>query len=196
MEVGIDIDSPAETGVRRIAFISSADLSNVSITIKKISSSPAGTPNAEVYSYIQVDLVNLSDAKISTAELDFQVEKSWLTSKGYSSDAVRLSRYAAQWSELPTQETGSDAANVFYNAKTPGFSVFAVTAIKAAPPDNEEIKNAVGNVAEKVRQIWESYGWYITLATLAVALIIGWIYYHGHQHIKDARYQFQKKYKI
>lgn len=196
VEAGIDVDSPAETGIRRIAFVPSSDLANVSITIKKISASPVGAPIAEAYGYIQIEFANVTDAKISSAEIAFQVEKSWLSSKGYANDRVRLSRYANQWNELSTQETGSDDANVFYNAKTPGFSVFAITAVKATMPPPQPIEKTVGDVTKKAQQIWNTYGWYIALATLAVALIIGWIYYHGHSHIKEARYQFQKKYKI
>ena len=97
-------------------------------------------------------------------------------------------RYASGWTKLPTSESGSTEEYVYYTAETPGFSLFAISAVKQAAASDGIIKDT-DKIVEDARNVLNDYGWYIALAVFVMALILGWIYYHGHEHIKEIKQQ-------
>ncbi|MBI4019015.1 MAG: PGF-pre-PGF domain-containing protein [Candidatus Aenigmarchaeota archaeon] len=185
---GVDIDNPAETGVRRIAFTASKALANISIEIKNLESTDKEAPEGKIHQYMEIVLSNFSDSDITAAEISFQVAKKWIADNGFATSDIGLMRYISGWSELATSESGGTAEHVYYIATTPGFSLFAVSAVKKAVivddviQDNENIVNAV-------KDIVNDYGWYIALSVFVIALILGWMYYHGHDHLKEVKQQ-------
>jgi PGF-pre-PGF domain-containing protein len=68
------------------------------------------------------------DNKIEDAVVGFRVSKSWLEENGIDESGVALYRYNDGWTKLPTVKTSEDDEYVYFEAETPGFSPFAISA--------------------------------------------------------------------
>lgn len=114
--------------------------SNVKVSVQSLSATPSGTvaPEEKVYRYLEIKKENLDDAKLKSAKISFFVTKAWLAENGLDSSDVELKRYTTQWVSLPTIVKTSDATKVYFEAETPGFSVFAI-GVKVAAPAEEEV---------------------------------------------------------
>ena len=83
--------------------------------------------NQRPVGFIEVDTKFDSSEVVEEATHKFRVRKSYLTATGASVDSVRLYRDEADgWRSLPTRQTDEDEAFYYFEADTPGFSVFAI----------------------------------------------------------------------
>ena len=81
----------------------------------------------DVYQYLKIDKTNIENTGIGSVIIKFQVPKSWLIEKKIGTNEISLFKYTNnKWNELNTKVFGSDHAYVFYEAKTTGFSYFAI----------------------------------------------------------------------
>ena len=102
----------------------------VSITVTKIEGSPADVEkevSGKTYQYIRIQESNLDDANIEKSKIKFKVSKTWISENSINELTVGLNRYTDDWIELPTTLTSEDDDYFYYEAETPGFSVFAIT---------------------------------------------------------------------
>ncbi len=132
----------SDTAVRQLSIEVQSTVRNIEIRTQMVEK-PATieTPSGDVYSYIEIKHMNITDSDIKAARLDFSVEKSWLLENDINGSTVRLNRYRDGWQELDTSPTGENSTHYQYEAMTPGFSIFAITGEKnmevtIAPPDN------------------------------------------------------------
>lgn len=160
-----------EIGFTKMSVDVKNEVRNVNIKVTKLSAKPANTKEItrRVYQYIQVDKTNIKDEDISEADVEFRVEKSWLTSNNIAENNVALNRYTTEWTELSTTKTGSDTTYVHYKAATPGFSYFAIA--QAAAVEEEIIAEEV-TVAEEVEEEVTGEG---EAAPEEKGISIGWI---------------------
>jgi len=97
------------------------------------------TPPGKIFEYLGVSVFP-EDArdKIEEATIKFKVEKTWFTKNNCNSSSVILYRYIGEekkWVPLTTKQINETSSAVFYEAKSPGFSTFAITAgINAISP--------------------------------------------------------------
>ena len=88
-------------------------------------------PSDEVYKYLNIWVGNSGFAtskNIENAVVCFKVEKSWIQDKKIDKSSITLNRYSdKKWNELPTNLSGEDDKYLYFTAKTPGFSPFAIT---------------------------------------------------------------------
>ena len=76
--------------------------------------------------FIEVD-TEFEETAVETATHRFRVRKSYLESTGASVDSVRLYRdEISQWRELDTQQVRETEEYHFFEAETPGFSLFVI----------------------------------------------------------------------
>jgi PGF-pre-PGF domain-containing protein len=79
-----------------------------------------------VYKYLRIE--NIGQADIKEAIINFTVDLGWLNENGIGYDQIVLSRYTKDgWQDLITKNVSKDNNFVYYIAKTPGFSYFAIT---------------------------------------------------------------------
>jgi len=128
-----------DVNLKKIEITVANAVNSVKLEVTKIASSdkPSSVtvPSNKVYHYIQIDKVNLTDADITAAKLEFQVERSWLTGNNIDESTVKLNRFSNNaWATLTTAKTGEDATYVFYQADSPGLSVFSITAEEKPTP--------------------------------------------------------------
>jgi len=117
--------------------ISAAELIlNGQITVMQSSGQPASIAveaGGKVYKYIIIDKSGIADTAIQSAKIRFRVLKSWMADNGYGTADIVLSRYSnGAWTDLTTRLTNQGTAEYFFEADSPGLSVYAIKAVKAA----------------------------------------------------------------
>ncbi len=70
-----------------------------------------------------------SSGNLIEAKVEFMVEKAWLTENSVDPASIKLLRYSDSWGYLPTSIKGQDKTYVYYTAKVPEFSVFAISSV-------------------------------------------------------------------
>lgn len=111
--------------------------------LKKKSTLVPELPSGKVYENLNVWVGNKGTASpenIKNAVLGFRIEKSWISSNDVDSASIRLWRFSSgKWEELSTRKSGEDDRYTYFEAETPGFSSFVITAL---PGENEAVEKA------------------------------------------------------
>ena len=179
-------------GVNAVIFTATEDMESVRVTVSKLTSKPSSvsTPDGGIYRYIEIDAPKLA-GKTKEAKIQFEVTKTWLTDNDFAAEDVILMRFAdSKWNVLTTSKLSESSSKAYYEAVSPGFSYFAITAQKEAEeePVAEEDTNlttdlevapitaAVDAQAEKVslKALW------ITIGVLLVLLLAVFGYRKKH----------------
>jgi PGF-pre-PGF domain-containing protein len=88
-------------------------------------------PRGTVYRYINIWVGNenfASSENIENATVGFRMNKAEIPVNETENSTVFLQRYSkGGWNILTTQKTGEDEQYIYFQAKTPGFSPFAIT---------------------------------------------------------------------
>jgi len=161
----------ASEGITEIAIVPAVNASNVSVNLRVMASENIATKAADnVYGYFNIT-VNLNESSIKNATIFFDVSKEWLNSTNSSKEDIKLKRYKdGGWQDLESTILSEDSIKVSYQAESPGFSLFAIVAEKAASLASEEV--ASGETAKKSKLwLWIILG--ISVVLLAVFIIIG-----------------------
>ena len=70
-----------------------------------------------------------TESNIAHPVIGFSVSKARLTENGINENAIALYRHSeGKWNTLDTQKVGDDDSYIYFEAKTPGFSPFAIAA--------------------------------------------------------------------
>jgi PGF-pre-PGF domain-containing protein len=104
---------------------------NATIILLKLSAEPklSELPAGMAYQYVNLTHPQLSASQIvPPAYLIFRVPKSWVTGSNIDASTIGMSRYSGGiWQALETEKTGEDATYLYFKAKSPGLSLFAIT---------------------------------------------------------------------
>ncbi len=125
--------------------------------LKNKSTLTPDAPEGEVYKYLNIWVGNGgygTEENIENAVVCFRVEKSWVQNKNVDQSSITLSRYSdKKWNQLPTNLSGEDDRYLYFMARTPGFSPFAITCKKAIDRTGTEIQTK-----EDTAAVEEGYG--------------------------------------
>ena len=143
--------------VGKIKLTASENLDNVQITLKEDDDPPEGIPtpsSQNTYMYLSIT-TNQIESNFTGAVIEFKVEKSWFIYYNINETSIKLLRYNnGQWAELETIEVSDDGTYKYYEAKTEGFSTFAI----------------VGTEIKSVEQ--PSINWFMILGGVVVCVIL------------------------
>ncbi|MFA0822514.1 MAG: PGF-pre-PGF domain-containing protein [Methanomethylovorans sp.] len=121
---------------------------------------------------------NIKDARVK-----FKVNNSWMQEMGITTDDIKLQRYnGTAWEVLPTTLENNTTSYSIFEARTPGFSPFAITAVKALAAVNNDIDNSTTNtnvedIGLEGTENGKSRIWTYIMAFLLIAIIaIGYEY--------------------
>ena len=114
----------------QLEFFANKQLTDVKINIESLAYKPqeVTVPSNYVYNFIRIDHYNVAETDIKSAKISFKVEKSWLIQNDFSEGSVVLLRYEDTWQKLKTNKVSEDADYIYFQAESPGLSVFAITA--------------------------------------------------------------------
>lgn len=125
-----------------VAYISYHSLKNagqITSTIEVLSNVSAiatYTPPGTVYKHINIWVGKqgyATEENIQGTVIGFRVPKDWIRNNGFDAGSIRMYRFSeGNWNELQTRTAGEDSGSVFFEADTPGFSPFAITAFAMA----------------------------------------------------------------
>ncbi len=196
------VTNKPEFVVQKISITPNRALSAVQLIVRQLKAKPKDVLREldNVYSYFEVAKVNLLNTDLSKAVIYFNVDKSFVDSRGKKEDLI-LNRYGAsdKWEELKTTFVSEAVGKYSYQADTLGFSYFAIAMKQSSlsttninnisigeSPLNETALNETGfsaaAIGEGLKNIFISAKsnqkiWIGILLFLLIALIIGyWLY--------------------
>jgi hypothetical protein len=147
---------------------------------------------------------------ISDATITFRVQKSWMSGNGIDTASIRMCRYkSGAWAQLPTSMTGEDETYVYYVARTPGFSAFAISGMSEEDMQAVPVSTQQGSLSSPgeegaqmstadshaqgadnaVSQQPQSAGTIIFLLVLAGISVIGVLSYRHKDQLSQIRMQ-------
>lgn len=104
---------------------------NIIEMLKEKSTLVSGLPPGEIYKYLNIWVGEGGSAiqnNIENPVVCFKVDKLWIQDKNINQSSIVLNRYSEnKWNQLPTNLSGNDDRYLYFIAKTPGFSPFAIT---------------------------------------------------------------------
>mgnify|MGYP001599872958 FL=1 len=127
----IQISNTEATSVTSVTIVPTKNVKDVKIMVNKLFVTPSSPAieQGQVYKYIMINKMNIEDKDIASAKIRFQVDKSWLGENSLPAETVAMRRLEKDgWKELPTNKVEETETHVVYEAETPGFSTFAITA--------------------------------------------------------------------
>ncbi len=180
--VAVDIKKTEELSFRKITVYAKNSVENVQVTVTKLADKPASVTQeitGRVYNYVQVDK-NISDININKTTIQFEVEKSWISSNNIDESTIALYRYDSNaWNKLESTKLSEDKDSISYEAISPGLSVFAISGEVTAgeQPSAEkpaEEKKPVEEFVESVKRDTWKIALIITVVILATAASVYW----------------------
>ncbi|WP_410509919.1 PGF-pre-PGF domain-containing protein [Methanosarcina hadiensis] len=99
--------------------------------LKNKSTLTPGKLQGEVCNYLNTWVGNsgyATEKNIENATVCFKVEKEWIQNEKIEHSSITLNRYSdTTWNPLLTSLSGEDETYLYFTARTPGFSSFAIT---------------------------------------------------------------------
>ncbi|MBI5697982.1 MAG: PGF-pre-PGF domain-containing protein [Thaumarchaeota archaeon] len=127
----VSITKTEDMAVNRIEITVKNSVKNIQVVVTKLAQKPATVVQevvGKVYHYIEVSKTNITDADVSKVKINFKVEKSWITANGINESTIALNRYADnKWNKLTTSKVSEDISDIYFEAESPGLSVFVIT---------------------------------------------------------------------
>ncbi len=164
--------------------VENADISEIEIqpsrrvcctkmTVWQLTTRPAEVPapSGEAYSYLTIVAENVQEGDVEEATISFQIERSWMSGRGFEENEIILCRYDSgdnTWDALETQKIGENQGLLNYSASSPGLSLFAITGEGAAPDQLPEASSA------PMLPLWV----WVATALVLVAVVIAVIWRH------------------
>jgi len=93
---------------------------------------PIVAGKGNVYKYISISKINVSDDNISKVTISFNVNKTWISDNNIDSAKIFLNRYNNAWEKYAATKISESSNYILYSAESPGLSVFAITGEKAS----------------------------------------------------------------
>ena len=112
----------------RITINVNKPVSDVSLTITEVNISSEGFQGLP-YQAFEITTLNLSNADINNATIEFRINKTELSNHNLTIDDVFLYRKpvnATEWSVLNTTYLSNDTSYYYFSAVSPGFSTFLI----------------------------------------------------------------------
>ncbi len=134
LETGVEVAMVFEDmDVALIALTADTDVSDAKVKVERVEQS-AGIPEPSgiAYAFLEIEVENTEGAKIE-GRIECKVLKSWIVDNSIDETTVTLCRFdeAEGWQVLATSKTGEDSDFMYFEAVTPGFSLFAITGERA-----------------------------------------------------------------
>ncbi len=146
-ETEVEPENSDETGIEGIMFTAAADLTNVKITVVKLSGKPEyiaedPTKVVAIYAYLEIGITAddkyVADDDIESLKISFKVEQTWMEENNIDRETIVLMKYHNnEWQKLSTTVISEDAVYVHFESETTGFSTFAIAVSEGEEPTEE-----------------------------------------------------------
>ncbi|MCC4771150.1 PKD domain-containing protein [Methanosarcina sp. DH2] len=147
-------------------------------------------PSGKVYRYMNIWVGNEGFAtpeNIANAIIGFRVNRAEITENKTGGPTIFMYRYSdGKWNALPTRKTGEDSQYMYFEARTPGFSPFAIItgkkAVEYKEGESEETAEPLElSIATRQSEMPEKTSWSVPAAddkdwtgtSMAIKVIVG-----------------------
>jgi PGF-pre-PGF domain-containing protein len=160
---------------------------NMKLTIENLAAKPNSVtaPSGTVFTYMNMTISNILSANIKGAKIKFKVNKVWYEQNNLSPATTKLSRYHnGVWTVLVTVQTDSDSDYYYFEAQTPSFSVFAITASLANAPSTQSTPSQTPTPASTPTSTTpitgqaiagQNYAWIVYVLVLAIVGALAYV---------------------
>ena len=128
----VDIEHEDVLGITEIVITTkegTKDMTFVEVNVRREGKPSVLSPTGKeehVYSYFDIS-VSIPNKIIGTAKIKFKVPASWISKNNIDPSTIAMYRYNdGEWTKLMTAMTGSDSGYYYFEATSPGFSLYAV----------------------------------------------------------------------
>jgi PGF-pre-PGF domain-containing protein len=100
-------------------------------------------PYGKVYRHVNVWVGQQGaglPTSIANGFVGFKVERAWMRDNSINETFVTLQWYDREWQPLETEKIGEDEIYIYFKAKTPGYSSFAITEFTPEDAKRAEIE--------------------------------------------------------
>jgi len=156
-------------------------VTNAQVTVTKTDAAPATVSIAApgtVYAYFNIEKINLADANVNKITINFKVEKSWITDNNIDVGTITMNRYVnGVWTPITTKLVSSNGY-YYFEAESPGLSVFAVSAQKKLTTTtipSTTVPVTTTTVPAVIKP--GNYTWAVVLIIIIVIVFVIWKYY-------------------
>ena len=127
-----------KTPIQKVVFKSSSNQKDVKLQVSNLKEKPVEVTNelniadtSKIYKYLNIKLIAndeyIGESGISTMTFTFTVEKTWIKNHSLDKYSIKMMRYHNDtWQELNTTYINETEDILYFEAFTPGLSVFAV----------------------------------------------------------------------
>lgn len=125
--------------------------------------------DAEIYEYLNIEHDNIPDEDITGVKKTFKVEKTWINNNNLNKEDVKLFRFKEEWTALTTNIINEDNNYIYYEAQSPGLSIFAIGVKK-------EIRGEVINLEEPKdinKEINNAKSYFSVIFVVLIGFLIG-----------------------
>jgi methanogen extracellular protein (TIGR04279 family)/PGF-pre-PGF domain-containing protein/uncharacterized repeat protein (TIGR01451 family) len=133
------------TSIMYVEFKAKKSVGDTTTTIEELKGKSILTPiepSGEVYKYINIWVGKngfANSSNIENATIGFKVRKDWINGSKIKANSLVLQHFSdKKWEPLPTEKVNEDQEYIYYKAKTPSFSPFAISGEKLIIEDNGE----------------------------------------------------------
>lgn len=151
------------------------NIRNLKINIERLSEKPSEIPKPleSVYTYFSIE-TNASGDTNASMIFTFKVQKTWLTENNLDKNTVTLLRYHNnEWQKLKTSIRNESDDYIYYEAETPGLSIFAIVATAA------EVSTGAPTSVEVTMPSMLHFIVILIAGIITVAIIV-FVYYRKH----------------
>jgi PGF-pre-PGF domain-containing protein len=135
-----------DTSIKSLEFKTKADFNNVNLSITKLNEKPVDiieNPIGNCTSYVYLDIkltsndVYMHEEEFEFLKFQFKVYKSWMENNNIELESITLVRFHNEWQPLPTIFLFEDEFYLYFEAESPGLSIYTVvgTEIVEGSPD-------------------------------------------------------------
>lgn len=117
------------TPVTEIRFSAGKNEGYVMASVSLLDAVPADMDGPAGKSYMIMDINMGSEDVLSedNAIIEFKVSKEWVEENNIDPSTIRMTRFHdGKWQDLPGNQVAEDEEYLYFNAETPGFSVFSI----------------------------------------------------------------------
>ncbi len=118
-------------------------------------------PSGRIFKHVNIwigDKGGGLPAALENGITGFKVEKKWITDNNINESRINLQWYNKSWQPLYTEKVGEDKNYVYFKAKTPGFSSFAITEYTGEEEIKDENTTQIGATIKETLKNLEGEG--------------------------------------
>ena len=160
-----------EISIKSTKFETTDNYENVNYTIKKLDDKPADIyeepmENSTVYEYLDIKLttnkIDMHEEEFEYIKFQFKVDKTWIENNNIDQESITLVRFNKGWHPLPTSFLFEDELFLYFEAESPGLSIYTVVGTEIIEGSNDLIID---------RPTISIYGWFAIITFISIILV-------------------------